>query len=267
VGKGGGRRGAGQKGRRRQAKGRKAKKKPIDPASAYTGALGTRKNARRLFNDALLLHNKKRFRGAIPLAILAIEESLKGIELGISFRKLKSITAEEQGWMASHWHKLGHVHDWIVRHMEDERMGDVHAGLAREGKVPHEGGRPISLEDIAENARRTRDMVRGLQHLKEMCMYEGWDWSAGAWRGMDIGDDDAEALSMFVLAMAMMHYDMLHGSTAFALAALVARNPKLEKYREKREELDTPVFDLDTAQRGEDMLWGMYGKAGARGGD
>jgi len=249
---------------RRRAKGRR-EKKPIDPTSAYLGALGTQGNARRLFNDAVLLHSAGRFQGAIPLAIMAIEECLKGIELGREFRKLRDIPADGQERLASHAHKLGHVHGWIVRHMEDERMKGVHAGLAREGKVPREGGGPVSLGEIADNARRTRDMVGGLQRVKEMCAYVGWDAKEGSWQSLDVDCDDAEALSSFVLAMAMTHYEMLHGSTEFAVNALVDRIPALEKCREEKVELDAPGLDPDKVQRGEGVLLGICGKAGARG--
>jgi len=249
---------------RQRAKGRQ-EKKPIDPVSAYAGVLGTRGNARRLFNDALLLHGRERFRGAIPLAILAIEESLKGVELGASFRRLRDIPIEEQKWMTSHKHKLGHVPGRDVEIMEDELMRDFHAVLVREGKAPHEGGRPVSLENIAEGTRRRRDLVKNLQHVKEMCVYEGWDAEAGSWRSLDIDDDEAEALSVFVLAIAMEHYDELHARTELDVDALVPRFPALEECREEKAGLDPLEVDPDKVQRGEAVLRGIYGKIGVRG--
>lgn len=258
MGKGGKRRA-----NRRQAKGA-VEKKPIGPASSYEGALGSQRNARRLFNDALLLHKDDRFRGAIPIAILSIEESLKGIELGMEFRKLRDIPASGQEGLTSHAHKFRHVHGWVVEHMEDGRMRDVYASLAREGRIPLEGGRPINLEDAIENSIYMRDMVSGLQHVKEMCMYEGWSAKRGSWEGLDIGDADAEALSVFVLVLAKAHYEMLHSSTDFALDTLVAKNPVFEKYREEKAELDAVDADPDKAQRGESILWGMYSRADVR---
>lgn len=238
------------------------KKKAIDPASSYEGALGAQRNARRLFGDALLLHSAGRFQGAIPPAILAIEECLKGIELGIEFRKMRGIPAEAQGWLTSHPHKLGHVPGWVAGNMEDGRMRDVHAGLVREGKVPLVGGRPVSVEDAIENSRYMRDVVSGLQHVKEMCVYERWDEKRGSWGGLGLDGADAEALSVFVLALAEAHYGMLHRSTEFALDTLVAKNPAFEKHRVEKAELDAMEVDPGKARRGEAVLFGMYEKAG-----
>jgi len=249
---------------KRRAKGRR-EKKPIDPTSAYLGALGTQRNARRLFNDAVLLHSAGRFQGAIPLAIMAIEECLKGIELGDVFKKLRDIPADEQEWLTSHTHKFGHVHGLIVKHLEDKRMAGIHASLSREGMVPNDGEKPTSLGEITESARRTRDMVGGLQRVKEVCAYVEWDAGGGSWRGLDGDGADAEALSSFVLAMAMMHYDMLHYNTESAVDSLVGRVPALEKCREGKVELDTPDLDPVKVQRGERVLRGIYDRIGARG--
>jgi len=81
----------------------------IDYTHVVTGVYLIRKNAKQTFQDAKFLYDNKKFRNAIPLFIISLEEALKSHELGIKFRKKQSINSQEWTDLQSHKHKLSYL--------------------------------------------------------------------------------------------------------------------------------------------------------------
>lgn len=173
--------------------------------TARAGASYAQEDAGRLLGDALLLHGEGRFRGAIVRAILSVEESLKGIELGAW--PVNAVALGDWARLRSHSHKFVDIPAQMMRRAE----ADCAQGTGR---------RATDRERIADGARRSRTLVRNLQRVKEMCAYEGWDANAGKWEEWDTGSGEMEALALFVLELARVHLEVCRAGTLDALKTL-----------------------------------------------
>jgi len=194
-------------------------------AGMRAGATCAQRDARRLLEDALLLYGRGRFRGAIRLAVLSIEESLKGISLGIELAGQETLTREKWESLKRHGYKLRHVPGLIASGVEDGCRDGARAHGAREVWDARAGGQAIARVCTVRNALRTKWLVRNLHHVKEMCMYEEWDGGGSMRRAWNLDDGESGDVATFVLELARLHYEMLREGVAFALGTLAPTIP------------------------------------------
>jgi len=200
----------------------------MSQADVRAGAAYAQEDARRMLEDALLLYGKGRFRGAIPPAILSVEESLKGVSLGFALDEQRAVTSEDWDDLKKHQCKLGHVPELIVKGMEGGRVPGSSMHQGTESGAGHKAGQPIVRVCALKNARRTRELVRNLQAIKEMCKYEEWDGNITAREGWSLDGGDLEALALFVLELARAHCEIPRAGVGAALGTLVSRGATLE---------------------------------------
>lgn len=176
----------------------------VGKAIVRAGAAYAQTDAERMLDGARLLCSKRRFRGAIRLAILSIEEALKGTRLGIALAEQEIVTEGEWGRLRGHTHKLTGIPELVVKRAE--------AGL--------EAGADRAV--IAGGARHARDLVKNLQGVKEACVYEGPAGGGHGWGAWSPGDGETEALALFALELAGAHLEMCRAGTCAPLGALVS---------------------------------------------
>lgn len=200
----------------------------ISPAYVRRGAVYAQVDARRMLESALLLFGKKRFRGAIRLAILSIEESLKGVSLRVAAGEQRALTDEDWRRLMDHWHKLVDIPVMMAAGAERDVAVGARTHVVREVWEASTGRQAIARVCTVGNARLVQGLVSNLQRVKEMCTYEECDLGRsmqGTW-GMD--DAESESVAALVLELARVHCEMLRGGTAFALGTLAPKSPEPE---------------------------------------
>lgn len=238
--------------------------KSMSPANVRAGVTYAQRDARRLLEDALLLYGKGRFRGAIRLAILSIEESLKGVSLGFALDEQRAVTSEEWKDLKRHRHKLGHVPSRIARGVESDGKSGTQVHVSREVGAAGGGEQATVRVCIVRNAWSVKELVRNLQRVKEMCVYEEWD-SDGSMHGVwNLDDEESEALALFVLELAKMHHEIPNGGAGFALGTLAPKDPTPEGSGGEGRRPGAAGHDSGKMQRGEEVLRRLSSEIDAR---
>jgi len=189
----------------------------MGPADVREGVAYAQEDAGRLLEDARLLFSRGRFRGAIPPAVLSIEESLKGARLGIAARDGEAETGRLWDDLNRHAYKLVEVPRLIAKEMEEGCMSGARAHFALDGGHARQPARACAVR----GARRLMELGGNLQLAKEESKYEGWREGRG-WPGLDPRGGEPEALAALVLELASACHGMRHAGTGAALGALAA---------------------------------------------
>ena len=143
----------------------------IDYPHVGVGIYLVLKNSKRLFEDAKVLYDNKKFQNSIPLFIISIEESLKAHELSIKLRKRQSISNAEWSKLQDHNHKLKFIPNFMIENLESmdgEKLAEVAKKTQREEYIPF-------LPEIILRNKAENDITSQLQFLKERCLYQNWN--------------------------------------------------------------------------------------------
>jgi len=167
-------------------------------------------NAQSIFDQSKLLYNEKKFQGAISLATIVIEESLKGIELIWRFKRNDNLSKEDWKKLTSHKHKLTHVRENAAKIMETaskEEEIDTLKELEDQGfPIPK-----ISREKIIENTRRRAHIHSRFQDLRQKCFYVDWNESESQWGIFsELTESRQDSLAFFVIGEAETELELLY---------------------------------------------------------
>ena len=142
-----------------------------------SGMYLSRRNAKRHFEDAKFLYHNSKYQSAIPMFILAIEESFKSSELSINFRKRQGITQKSWNSLQQHKHKLTYLSNFIIENVENMST-ELAQSMAKE----------IGIESLIKNKEKILNINKAdqfitsqLQFLKERCLYQNWNKEFSAW--------------------------------------------------------------------------------------
>lgn len=234
-------------------------------AGVRAGTTYVQRDARRLLEGALLLHGKRRFRGAIWLAILSMEESLKGVSMGTLLSERRAMSDREWSDLKSHRHKLVGIPGAIVKGVEGDCGSGVRVHVEREVWSAHLGRQSTARVCVVSNARLAGRLARNLQRVKEACAYEEWGDDGTMRREWDLDAGESEAVSLFALELARAHYEMLRGGVSFALGTLAPECPVPEGGGKGRPGPDARGHDPDKMLTGRMALLRLSDEIDLRG--
>jgi len=177
----------------------------IDIPNVGVGMFEALRKSERLFKDSKLLYEKKRFVSAVALFVNSIEESLKGFELAIKFRKNQPCSKDEWEKLLDHKHKLIHVKEFAIKVLKESKqkeLDEIQANFSVKN-ISLEKMVNILKSDIADNSQ--------LQNLKEKCLYSDWDFINKSWDDFEQLDvDKQEDLAFYVMKKSEYELDNLH---------------------------------------------------------
>jgi len=152
----------------------------IGPGHARAGVGLIQKRAKRLYEDAALLYGRGRFQNAIVLAILSIEESLKGEYVASKAQKSLGITAKQWDRLEIHGYKLGSI-DSLEGMLEDDDVKEFYRLRMARRAIPAFGTKKPTKDDIKSFRVRMRGLRLGLDFVKKRCLYDEWSPQYGRW--------------------------------------------------------------------------------------
>ena len=165
-------------------------------------------NAENFLTSSKTLFDKDDFQSCIPLAIISIEESLKGIELLRRFQRGEYLTNEVLTTLKNHKHKLTHVMNEsleilknIIKDLEKtkETLGKSNIGIGKS-----------DLSQRIANIQSRSAVYSHFQELKEACFYADWDKPREKWMLFDeLLKDSKEKLAFFVHSEAEILLNLL----------------------------------------------------------
>lgn len=212
----------------------------IDYPQVVVGMYLTRKNAKRLFDDAKFLFDNAKYQSAIPIFVLSIEESFKSLELSIKFRKRENITQIEWNNLQLHKHKLNHIADFVI---------GIHESL--DEKTEKEIAKELGQEDVVEQSyeilqynRAEKGITSQFQFLKERCIYQNWNKEFCEWDDFEyLSKEQKEDLAYYIMIRTENQLHQLDFSIEWSVHVIrrdyfMIKNLEFPNYNELREPKD-----------------------------
>jgi len=224
----------------------------IDPSNAFLGARLVQDSAKRMLEDAIALYKEDRHGSAIALAVLASEESLKGIELSRYFRKRMPVTMDVWDKLKNHDYKLTNTYSWIIEQLQSEGFDEFYEKQTKKHGEQHINGvlvTPKAMSSLMETSKR---LHKHMQSVKEACMYQNWNSHDGKWEKIFFNDE--KSLAYYVIETAHTDFGMLLLSLDFALDTFIKNNPKLAKLKEPHPAVDEIPINTSLRAAGEKAL-------------
>jgi AbiV family abortive infection protein len=127
------------------------------------------------FKTSKMLFENKDFQACVPLTTIAIEESLKGLEILKKFRKRQDISEDDWKNLKNHQHKLTHSFVDAIEEMKKERSQQEIAAVKQEiektgVKIPD-----VSFESLIKSLETRTYTYSHFQDLRESSFYVDWD--------------------------------------------------------------------------------------------
>ncbi len=157
-----------------------------------------------LYNSETFLKTSKSlfasgdYQTSIPIATIAIEESMKGLELLKKFRHNQVVTVEDWNDLKNHKHKLTHGMEEAMEDLRNATEDDIKKAKEEVVKTSQFdwGG---SIDDVLKNLQSKVSIYSHFQELREGCFYSDWDKLREKWIVFDeLSKDMQEALAFFV---------------------------------------------------------------------
>ena len=243
----------------------------IDYPRVGVGMYLVLKNSKRLFEDAKLLYDNKKFHNSIPLFIISIEESLKAHELSIKLRKRKSVSSAEWGKLQDHNHKLKFVPNFMLDNLEsmdEKKLAEIAKETQTEEYVPF-------ISKIIQTNKAEMNITSQLQFLKERCLYQNWNKEFCEWDEFDyLTLEQQEDIAFFIMKRAEKHLHELHFGIEYAVYILRRDGatltdleyPKYDELRvpadfdAKLNDYEKLIDDFPKYQRGEKIMEALLSK-------
>ena len=216
-------------------------KTPISHDHLIKGICMCLKNALNLFNSANILHHEKQYQACIPLSILSLEESNKGLIFLKNHTFQQDLSIDTWALLNDHNSKL--IAPQLHRLSDNARMKKFIKEYSKaKGIDPTIPGNSPMME------LETRDIAkigfhRYFNPLKMYCMYTDWKELDNRWVGFDhLNAINQEILARFTLACS---YDILFVEF-ITQCKVCSKSPKL--YRDIEEKITTwlkPIFERD----------------------
>ncbi len=187
---------------------------PIPHAGLPHGIRRAHDSAARHLGDALCLYESGRPQGAIPSAVLSIEESVKGICLAAARRRGRGASADEWRKLQDHKLKLQNAQRWVEEGLGWDCIVEASRLHISSASRPLFGARPVSKDGALAHMGDIYRATQGLQSIKKMASYDNWNAAHGAWDTFGHLPEGAQgALAVHVLHLASLYHDLLvHGA-------------------------------------------------------
>ena len=166
-------------------------------------------NSETFFKTSKSLFTNGDYQSSIPIATIAIEESMKGLELLTKFRRNQIVTVEDWNDLKNHKHKLTHVIEESMKDLKNATNEDIKKAKKEVAKT-NQLGYGGSVDDALKNLQNKSGIYSHFQRLREGCFYSDWDKLREKWIVFDeLSKDMQEALAFFVCAEAQITLNLL----------------------------------------------------------
>ena len=201
----------------------------IPTKDLLTGFYASLHNAENFLKSCKTLLEKDEFQSCIPLAIISMEESLKGLELLTRFRKNEDLTNKIWTDLKNHKHKLTYVMNESLKSLKKATKEDLENAKTELGKF----GRDLDKTDISKTITDIQKRIginSNFQELKEACFYVDWDVRRGEWMLFDeLPKDYMDKLTFYVVSEAELTLNLLKIMIEMHINRLRKTNQLLEK--------------------------------------
>ena len=215
-----------------------------------TGFYASLHNAENFLKSCKTLLEKDEFQSCIPLAIISMEESLKGLELLTRFRKNEDLTNKIWTDLKNHKHKLTYVMTESIKGLKKATKEDLENAKTELGKFGHDLDNTDISKTITDMKKRI-GINSSFQELKEACFYVDWDVLRGKWMLFDeLPKDYMDKLTFYVVSEAELTLNLLKIVIETHINRLRETNQLLEQlpYPSYIEHRTPENFDSNTLQ-------------------